>query len=165
MTALKGSKYVVHVASPFVIEEPEDENELIAPAVDGTLGVLKACQAHGIERVVMTSSVVAIVDTNEAETPKDRLFTEDNWTDPSMKGVGAYPKSKTLAERAAWDFVAKLPEDQKIDLTTINPGFILGPTLVGGGFSSGEIIKKFMTKEIPALPAVHMPCVDVRNVA
>ena len=165
MKALEGSSLVAHVASPFVLDMPADENELIRPAVEGTLGVLRACQAHGIKRVVVTSSCASLMYPKEGEYPADGKLTEESWTDPESSKISAYVKSKTLAERAAWDFVAKLPEDQKIELTTINPGFVIGPTLVGGGFASGEAIRKFMTGEFPALPYVHMPVVDVRDVA
>jgi dihydroflavonol-4-reductase len=122
--AMEGSTYIVHTASPFPIEEPKDENILIKPAVEGTLAVMKAAKINKVKRVVITSSIVSIFKNGvEGQTH----FTENDWTDTKI--APAYDKSKTLAEKAAWDFISNLPDDEKIELATINPGFVLGPNL------------------------------------
>ena len=162
--AVKGCDYVYHTASPLPLEDPRDENELIKPAVEGTLNVLKACVAAGtVKRVVVTSSVVAI--SAGFIVPREIPYNEDDWADESI--CPAYEKSKLYAEKAAWDFVDKLDEDKKFELTTINPTFIIGPPLTlatSDGFSLGSV-KKVFTKEVPVLVHVSMAMVDVRDVA
>ena len=121
---MEGSTYIVHTASPFPIEKPKDENVLIKPAVEGTLAVMKAARLNKVKRVVVTSSVASIFNTGvEGQTH----FTEKDWTDPNV--AQAYEKSKTLAEKAAWDFIENLPNDEKFELATINPGLVVGPNL------------------------------------
>jgi len=161
MEAAQDCQYIVHTASPFPLVEPKDENELIKPAVDGTLSVMEAARKHKVKRVVITSSVASIFDPNDF---KEKV-TEKDWPDTSAKGFPAYNKSKALAERAAWDFVSKLPEDEKFEVATINPGLILGPASVAEGFSSGVAISKFLLNEMPGIPKVSMSIVDVRDVA
>ena len=101
---------------------------LIRPAVEGTKTVLEACKATGVRRVSITSSAASVVECDPADAPD--VFDESIWSNPDRLGLGAYERSKTLAERAAWDFVEKLPEGQKIELTTVCPGMVLGPTLI-----------------------------------
>lgn len=102
--AIKGANYVVHTASPFKLSPPQDENEFVKPAVNGTLAVMEAAQKHGIKRVVFTSSMAAVMRVNPKEIPE--VFDESCWSDPDlMKKDLAYDKSKTLAEKAAWDFI------------------------------------------------------------
>lgn len=161
MIAIEGCEYVVHTASPFPLVEPKDENELIKPAVDGTLAVMQACRKHKVKRVVVTSSVASIFDQNNMK----EQFNEEDWPDTNTKGFPAYNKSKTLAERSAWEFIKELPEDEKFELVTINPGLILGPATVAEGFSSGVAISKFMLNQMPGIPKVSMAMVDVRDVA
>lgn len=108
IAACEGATYVVHTASPFPLESPKNEMELITPAVDGTLAAMRGCQKHGVKRIVITSSCVAIYKpTDKTKTNYNR----DDWTDPNRPGVNAYEKSKVMAEKAAWDFLAALPED------------------------------------------------------
>ena len=95
--------------------------ELITPAVEGTLAAMRGCHKHGVKRIVITSSAAAVYKGSDA---KKTTFNRDDWTDVKAKGVTAYEKSKTLAEKAAWDFVANLPEDQKFEVVTINPGLV-----------------------------------------
>ncbi|TNV77415.1 hypothetical protein FGO68_gene11878 [Halteria grandinella] len=159
--AIAGQDFVVHTASPFPITTPKKEDDLIKPAVEGTLAVLRAAHKHKVKRVVVTSSCAAIF-VQSAQNHKDR-FTEEDWTDVTV--AGAYEKSKTLAEKAAWDFVNALPQDEKFELVCINPFLIQGPSLIASDFSSGQIIKKIMTGEFPGMPKVMMPVVDVRDVA
>jgi nucleoside-diphosphate-sugar epimerase len=164
--AIAGSTHVAHVASPFIIGEPKDENDLIRPAVEGTLSVLRACRRNKVKRVVITSSIAAIENVHPDKEPKDNYFSEENWSDPDRPaGMSAYAKSKVLAERAAWDYVAKLPEDEKIELTVINPGFVVGPSFIGGDFSSGKVISDIMMNKFPGIPKISFPTVDVRDVA
>jgi len=160
--AVDGCTYVQHVASPFPAEIPKDESELIRPAVDGALRVLKACAASGtVKRVVMTSSVAAVA-FGHAESG-DKVRTEADWSNADE--CDPYPKSKTLAERAAWDFVNGLPANQRFELAVINPGFVLGPLLNKDQGTSGELVRKLMMREMPACPEIGFAPVDVRDVA
>ena len=164
--AIEGSTFVAHVASPFVIDNPKDENVLIKPAVEGTLAVLKACAKHGVKRVVLTSSIASILDVAKEDEPDDDIYTEEHWSNPDRPGgMQAYSKSKVLAERAAWDYVASLPDDQKFELSVINPGLVLGPSFVNTDFASGEIAGNLMNNKMPAIPKLSLACVDVREVA
>jgi nucleoside-diphosphate-sugar epimerase len=125
--AVQGCYYVVHTASPVPDKgEPKDENVFIKPAVEGTLAVLRAAHKHKVKRVVITSSLSAIVMKNP-ENLKDR-YNEEDWSD--LEACSAYDKSKTLAEKAAWNFVYSLPEEERFEFVSINPVFILGPALV-----------------------------------
>lgn len=160
--AVAGCTYVQHVASPFPPEVPKDENELIRPAVDGALRVLKASAASdSVKRVVMTSSVAAVAMGHD--DGGQRVRTEADWSNPDK--CDPYPKSKTLAERAAWDYVKSLPPDRKLELAVINPGFVLGPLLNADQGTSGELIRKLMVRDMPACPEIGFAPVDVRDVA
>ena len=139
IAAMEGSDYIVHTASPFPIEAPKDENVLIKPAVQGTLAACKAAQINKVKKLVITSSVAAIMDRKDK---KNRNFGPEDWSEIEIQKP--YSKSKTLAEKAAWDFVAALPDDEKFDLVIINPGLILGPNLNKCNFSSGDIMKKIL---------------------
>ena len=158
--AVAGCRYILHVASPFPSSAPEDERDLIDPARDGVLRVLRAALGAGVERVVLTSSVAAVAYGQ----PHDHVFTEADWTVVDDPRVGAYEKSKTIAERAAWDFMAAHP-DAGTTLAVINPGLVLGPLLSGEWSTSGEAIKKILDRELPAIPDLNFAVVDVRDVA
>jgi nucleoside-diphosphate-sugar epimerase len=155
--AVAGCSYVLHVASPFPAQPPRDENELIVPARDGTLRVLRAARAAGVRRVVLTSSFAAI---GYGHTRVDHVLTEADWTDPDAPGVQPYQRSKTLAERAAWDFV----EREGIELAVVNPVGIVGP-LLGAPTTSIMLIQRLLNHELPALPRLSFGIVDVRDVA
>src|SRR5271170_7791060 len=114
--AVAGCEYVLHVASPLPPSVPKHEDELIVPAREGTLRVLRAAREAGVKRVVLTSSFAAI---GYGQKPTDRPFSEEDWTDPNGGNVSAYGKSKTLAERAAWDFMAR--EGGALELSVVNP--------------------------------------------
>lgn len=160
--AVAGCTYVQHVASPFPPEVPKDENELIGPAVGGATRVLQASAASGtVKRVVMTSSVAAVAFGHTDGNGTVR--TEKDWS--IAENCDPYPKSKTLAERAAWDLVAKLPTERRFELAVINPGFVLGPLLNADQGTSGELVRKLMMREMPACPEIGFAPVDVRDVA
>jgi dihydroflavonol-4-reductase len=159
--AVEGARYVLHVASPVPAAPPANEEELIRPAVDGTLRVLRAAKAAGVSRAVMTSSISAVVYNEKGE--RGERLDESDWSDlnPSMR---AYEKSKTLAERAAWDFVQVLSGHPPMELVAINPTFVLGPSLLGVENASNELIRKLLHREMPGLPRLYLPIVDVRDV-
>ena len=154
--AMDGCTYVLHVASPFIIAAPKDENEIISPAVDGTLRVLSAAKAAGIKRVVLTSSTVAVISGKLSGH-----YGTDSWSDPDAD-IGTYAKSKTLAERVAWEFA----DTNSIDLVVINPGGVLGPTLTGR--VEGEsltFIADIINGKYPLVPDISVLLIDVRDVA
>lgn len=159
--ACKGCTYLMHVASPFPATAVKNEElELIKPAVEGTLIALEAAVKAGIKKAVVTSSCAAISYGHKAER-YITSFSEKDWSD--LTGVKGYEKSKTLAEKAVWDFHAK--HGDKIEIATINPALILGPTLSKNTFTSGDIIEKMLKGDYPALPKVSIGVVDVRDVA
>jgi nucleoside-diphosphate-sugar epimerase len=160
--AVAGCTYVLHVASPFPPEVPKNEMDLIRPAVEGTKRVLSACAASGsVKRVVLTSSVAAVAFGHGPGDKKVR--TEADWSNPDR--CEAYQKSKTLAERAAWDLVKSLPAGRRFELAVINPGFVLGPLLSSDPGTSGEVVRKLMVREMPACPRIGFATVDVRDIA
>ncbi len=160
--AMEGCDFVLHVASPFIIKVPKDENELIKPAVDGTLRALKAAKKAGIKRVVLTSSMVAMMgDSNDSIN-----INEDTWTNVDAKNTTAYSKSKTMAEKSAWDFIKNQKGDIPLELVVINPGPVYGPTLSGN--LSGESMTTFakmITGKMPMLPQAAINMSDVRDIA
>jgi nucleoside-diphosphate-sugar epimerase len=159
--AAAGSDYVLHVASPFPSTVPKDENELIAPARDGALRVLRAARAAGVKRVVLTSSFAAI----GYGAPKGRTtaFTEADWTNLNDPNVQPYPKSKTIAERAAWDFIAR--EGGTLELAVVNPVLVLGPVLGPDTSPSILFISRLLDGSLPGCPDLSFGVVDVRDVA
>ncbi|KAL5004088.1 hypothetical protein ScPMuIL_017544 [Solemya velum] len=161
--AVKDVEYVIHVASPFPQQTPKDENEVIQPAVDGTQAILKACvAAKSVKRVVLTSSCVA-VGWGPGPIEANKVFTEEDWTDPEK--LDAYGKSKTLAEKAAWEFVKELPDEDKIELAVVNPAYVMGPVLNGSQCTSLEVVKRLLERSLPFVPKLNFPIVDVRDVA
>jgi len=157
--AVAGCDYVVHVASPIPIAPPKTEDELIVPARDGVLRVLKASRDAKVKRVVFTSTCGAIY---YGHPPQTAPFDETSWTNINGGDMSAYVKSKAIAERAAWDFMAA--EGGPLELSVINPAGIFGPVL-GADFSSSiELITRLM-KGMPGCPQLHFGVVDVRDVA
>ncbi|MGH3879348.1 MAG: SDR family oxidoreductase [Actinophytocola sp.] len=154
--AVAGVDAVLHVASPFPATMPRDEDELIRPAVDGTLRVLRASAAAGVRRVVLTSSIAAV----SAGHSPGRVHTEADWSD--VDACTAYPRSKTLAERAAWAFVAEHPE---LELVTVNPGLVIGPPQHTAVSSSMTIFVRLLNRQMPAVPRLGFAPVDVRDLA
>ncbi|PIK48966.1 hypothetical protein BSL78_14179, partial [Apostichopus japonicus] len=159
--AVDGCDYVMHTASPFPMGNPSDENEIIRPAVDGTLNVLKACTGK-VKRVVLTSSVVAI---GAVALEPNKKLTENDWLDEKKPGIPAYNKSKKLAEKAAWDYQAGLDDGQQFELSVINPALVLGPPLTQQGGSSIEIMIRTLSGKDFGFPKVMLPITDVREVA
>src|ERR1700722_18435160 len=159
--AAAGCDTVLHVASPFPSTVPKDENELIAPARDGALRVLKAARDAGVKRVVLTSSFAAIGYGG----PKDRtaVFTEEDWTNLNDPTVQPYPKSKTIAERAAWDFIAR--EGRQLELAVVNPTLIFGPVLGPDTSASIVLVKRLLDGSLPGCPDLWFGVVDVLDVA
>jgi dihydroflavonol-4-reductase len=155
--ALDGMTAVLHTASPFPIAQPANEDEVIRPAVDGTLRALRAATAAGVHRVVLTSSVAAILHRGGTGAQD-----ESDWADPDQPGTTAYVKSKTLAERAAWEFAATAPG---LKLTVLNPSLVLGPPLDDVFGSSVGVVRRFLSGKDPVVPVMGMPVVDVRDVA
>ncbi len=158
--AVQGCDYVLHVASPFPLGEPEHEDDLIIPAREGTLRVLQAAAENKVARVVLTSSIAAIAYGHPEEKT---CFDESDWSVADSPSISAYAKSKTLAERAAWDFVKGL--ENGMELVTINPGLILGPLPDTNARTSGVLVNSLMTAAVPGLARMHFNAVDVRDVA
>jgi dihydroflavonol-4-reductase len=156
-----GCESVLHVASPFPMFEPKDESELITPAVQGTLRVLHAAHNENIKRVVIVSSVAAVSSGHNSE---NRTFSENDWSDIG-KDIGAYAKSKTLAERAAWDFINGSENINKMELVAVNPPLILGPVTNKDLPTSAEMVSTLMLGQIPGVARMKVGIVDVRDVA
>jgi nucleoside-diphosphate-sugar epimerase len=158
--AVAGCDYVLHVASPFPQGLPSHEDELIVPAREGALRVLRAARDAGVRRVVLTSSFAAIGYGQKAQTAP---FDETNWTDPTAGDMTAYVKSKAIAERAAWDFIAK--EGGALELSVVNPVGVFGPVLGPDYSTSILLVQRMMDGALPGCPKMYFGIVDVRDVA
>jgi dihydroflavonol-4-reductase len=156
--AMEGCEAIIHVASPFNLELPKHEDDLIIPARYGVKHVFEAALQNNIHRIVQTSSIAAIMYGNEKGKSN---FDETNWTDVNGPMVSPYTKSKTLAEKLVWEFVQNNPQ---LKVTTINPGFILGPILGKDPGTSAAVVLKMMKGEYPGVPQLGFPTVDVRDV-
>jgi nucleoside-diphosphate-sugar epimerase len=154
--AIAGCSYVIHTASPFPAALPKNEDDLIAPARDGALRVLRAAQRAGVTRVVLTSSIAA-TNHGSGRAP----YTEDDWTDPTGRRATPYYKSKTLAEQAAWAFA----RETGLDLAVINPGIIFGPLLGPDFGTSVALIQQMMSGALKRVPRFGVAVVDVRDAA
>jgi dihydroflavonol-4-reductase len=155
--AMAGIDAVIHTASPFPLAQPKNEDDLIRPAVDGTLRVLRAAHAAGIRRVILTSSIEAIMHGATAD-----VVTEADWSDPAAPTASAYTRSKVLAERAAWDFVASHPD---LHLTAINPGAVFGRPMDRETGSSVSIVARILSGKDPAVPDIRLPVTDIADVS
>ena len=158
--AVSGCEYVLHIASPFPSQVPKDENELIVPAREGALRVLRASRDAGVKRVVLTSSFAAI---GYGHPERQEVFTEKDWTNPAGPDVMPYTKSKTLAERAAWDFIDR--EGAGLELAVVNPVAVFGPVLGQDYATSIMLVEKMMNGAFPGVPRISLGVVDVRDVA
>lgn len=159
--AMRDCRYVLHVASPNAPVEPRDETAWLGPARDGTLRVLRAAAQAGVQRVVMTSSDAAI---RHGHNPDGPTLTEADWSKLDT-AMGAYVRSKTVAERAAWDFVEALPSDGKPELVVINPTYTIGPLIDDNRPASVAIVGKLLNHEVPGCVRLGFNLVDVRDVA
>ena len=166
--AVKGCTYVLHLASPFPLKKPKNEDDLIRPAREGALNVLKACAEEAaspdrqLKRVVLVSSIAAI--SNGLGGPSG-TYSEENWSDETK--VAPYEKSKLLAERASWDFIEKLEDGKKFEFSVVCPAVVFGPPLnaSSGSSSSLTLITNVIGNKVPGIPDIYVPYVDVRDVA
>ncbi len=159
--AMNGCEYVLHVASPYITTEPKDPNTLIRPAVEGTQRALKAAKKSGVKRIVITSSVVSML----GDADKSININQNTWSNVDARNLSSYAKSKTLAEKSAWEFIES-QEDPKLELTVINPGPVFGPSLNGN--TDGESMKMFkemLDGKMPMLPQTSINMSDVRDIA
>ena len=171
--AVSGCEYVLHIASPFPSQVPKDENELIVPAREGALRVLRASRDAGVKRVVLTSSFAAIGYGHASHQPgpvrgdsaseRQAPFTEKDWTDPMGADVMPYTKSKVLAERAAWSFIDS--EGAGMELAVVNPVGVFGPVVGADYATSIMLIEKMLNGALPGVPRMCFGVVDVRDVA
>lgn len=159
--ALGGADALIHTASPFPLVQPKDEQDVIRPAVEGTLRALRAAKAHGVKRAVMTSSVLALM--YPADKGPRSACDERDWTNVKDRRVTAYAKSKTLAERAAWDFVQH--EGNGLQFTAIHPAFVLGRPLDRNFGTSLRVIQRLLRGKDPMLPNFGFPTVGVEDIA
>jgi nucleoside-diphosphate-sugar epimerase len=160
--AVKDCTYVLHLASPFPAGDPKNEDDLILPAREGTLRVLRAARDAGVKRIVVTSSFAAM-GYGHKSWEASKVFTEKDWSNPDSPTITTYAKSKTLAERAAWDFIKK--EGGSLELTVINPVSIFGPILDSNFSTSLEIIHRLMNGGLAGCADLAWHIVDVRDVA
>ncbi|KCV80791.1 putative dihydroflavonol-4-reductase [Actibacterium atlanticum] len=160
--AAKGARYVMHIASPFVTTMPKDPQDLIRPAVTGVERAFEAARNAGVERIVMTSSTVTVVAGRDPKTRPDNLGPQD-WSKPEEGRTNAYASSKILAERRAWELRKAHPKGP--ELTTVLPGFILGPLLDNDPGTSGAVLQKLLQGGFPILPNLAFNHVDVRDLA
>lgn len=158
--AVSGAKVVLHTASPFPMTQPDDAEDVIRPAVDGTLCVLKAAARAKVSRLVLTSSTVAILYASGV--PRDHVYSEADFTDETSTELTPYIRSKTLAEKAAWKFIAREPA---FELVTINPGFVHGPALDDDLSTSHQLFQVMAKGVYPAAPKIRFPVAHVHDVA
>lgn len=158
--AAAGVDYVIHLASPIHAGKAHDEEEIIAPARDGALRVLRAARDAGVRRVVLTSAFHAV---GFGHGHIDRVFTEDDWSPLNGPGVDAYGRSKILAEKTAWDFAVK--SGNQFELTTILPVAVMGPVMGDDISGANRIVQNSLNGNMPGYPNMFVPIVDVRDVA
>ena len=166
--AMEGCKYVLHVAAPFSVKEPDDENEYIEPIRDGTLRALKFAQKAKVKRLVLTSSAVTMMGVvYDSDQDIGNVDTKD-WTDPDSKNINTYIKAKTLMEKAAWDFFDNQSDDSSIEMAVMCAGGIYGPSLTGNtsGFSMKGIYQMLTGHfKMAMIPPAGIPMSDVRDLA
>ncbi|MGI5191632.1 NAD-dependent epimerase/dehydratase family protein [Promicromonospora sp. CA-289599] len=158
--AVAGTDYVIHLASPIRTGKVKDEEEVISPARDGALRVLRAARDAGARRVVLTSAFHAV---GFGHGHLDRVFTERDWSPLNGPGVDVYGRSKILAERAAWDFMAQ--RGDRLELTTILPVAVMGPVMGNDVSGANHIVQNSLNGHMPGYPNMFVPIVDVRDVA
>jgi dihydroflavonol-4-reductase len=161
--AVEGCDHVLHVASPFPPAQPKNPDDLIVPARDGTLRVLRACLAAGVKRIVVTSSVAAVRNGSDGALQGKRELTEEDWSDPGEPYMTPYARSKVIAERAAWELMRERGAAER--LVTVQPGAIIGPVLGADRSYSLEAIERLLDGRMPGLPRLGFAFSDVRDVA
>ena len=159
--AVQGCRYIQHIASPFPIEGPREREALVPEARAGAMRVIEQGLGAGAERIVMTSSLVAMV--GQKGRGAKMLVTEDDWSDPDWKALGAYAVSKTRAEKAVWDYAKR--HDLQGRVTSVNPGLVFGPDTFDNSGASLELIKLMFAGEFPRVPKLAFPIIDVRDCA
>ena len=166
--AVEGCEYVLHVASPYSVTEPNNEDEYIKPACEGTIRALKSAQKAKVKRIVLTSSTVTMMGEIYDSNQDTGIVDAKSWTDPNSKNINTYIKSKTLAEKAAWDFFENQSDNSLIEMAVVCAGGILGPTLTGNiNGQSLKIIHRMLTGhfKMSMIPPVGIPISDVRDIA
>ncbi|WP_018683737.1 SDR family oxidoreductase [Actinokineospora enzanensis] len=158
--AVEGCDYVLHVAAPLPPRQPTTEDDLVTPARDGALRVLRAARAAGVRRVVLTSSFAAV---GYGHPRTDRPFEEEDWSDLDGPAVTPHVRSTTLAERAAWDFAEH--EGDGMELAVVNPVGVFGPVLGPNFASSIDLVRRLLAGELTGVPHLSTSVVDVRDVA
>jgi dihydroflavonol-4-reductase len=158
--AMAGCSHVAHVASPFPAGAPKNDDELVIPAREGALRALRFARAAGVKRFVLTSSVAAIAYGHGSDV---RPYTEKDWTNPNAPGVGAYIKSKTIAERAARDWMAA--DGKGMEFCSVNPSAVLGPLLSDDFSASIQFVQRILDGSVPGTPRLGFAVVDVRDLA
>ena len=160
MKVIQDVDFVIHVASPFPSRPPKTDAEIVEPAKKSVLNILKAGTEAGIKKVVLTSSTGSCM----YGVNKIGFLNENNWTDTTnLKDTTAYYRSKTIAEKSAWDFIENTKNP--VRFSSVLPGFVLGPILLDSFGTSVEVVKSFLNAEYPAIPNVGFPSVDVRSIA
>ena len=158
--AIAGCEYVIHAASPYVLHVTDPQKDLVDPALKGTMNVLQACaKAGSVKKVVLTSSVAAVFD----EPVSGHVYTEEDWNETSSLTRNPYFYSKTLAERSAWDYIEK--ENPAFELVVVNPGVVIGPSLVPSLNTSNQILRDVLAGTYPMIMSISWGFVDVRDVA
>lgn len=157
--AMTGVDVLMHTASPFPLAAPKNADDVIRPAVDGTLRALRAAQAAGVTRVILTASIASVA---YSQKPQDYVFGPKDWTDVNWAGASPYIRSKTLAEKAARDFAAQHPD---MHLTTIHPGLVCGAPMDQHFGSSLAVIQRLLSGKDPAVPDIPMPIIDIQDVS
>jgi dihydroflavonol-4-reductase len=158
--AIAGCEYVIHTASPYVLDAKDPQQDLVDPALKGTLNVLQACaKAASVKKVVLTSSVAAVFD----EPISGHVYTEKDWNETSSLTRNPYFYSKTMAERSAWDYIEK--EKPAFELVVVNPGVVIGPSLVPSLNTSNQILRDILAGTYPMVMSLSWGFVDVRDVA
>ena len=157
--AVSGCDYVMHVASPLLDREPKDQDEIIRPAHEGLMRAIKSSVRNKIKRFVMTSSFSAIGYGHVKD-----VFDESHWTDTTQK-IGAYNKSKAIAEKAMWDYLDSLKDEEKIEAVAINPTLVIGASLSDDVGTSNIFLQKMLDGSYPVVPKVHFGYVTVKDTA
>lgn len=158
--AVEGMDYVIHIAAPFLMENPSYEKTLIDPAVNGAKAVLKAASKHKVKKVIVTAAATNLLDYSE----DGKIVNEESWNELTDDKL-AHIKSKILSEKAVWEFHSNKSEDDKLEVCTILPGYMTGPVLKKSDSGSFKIVSSVMTGKLFSIAQIYFPWVDVRDAA